>query len=67
MKAKDVVVSTSEFEFSHGKAPKGFGNWFFHFGSFESGFWVRDTFSKAKSKARTVAAQRGQRVVNVGS
>lgn len=38
-----VRVSTSNFRFAHGKSPRGFGGWFFEFGT----NWDCDCFGEA--------------------
>lgn len=57
-------VSTEQFEFSHGRVPRGFGVWMFGFGSadapldeaFESS---PCSFSQAKAQALREARRRG--------
>lgn len=67
-----VEVSTREYEFSHGKAPRGFGSWAFFFDDrsmrVEDAFWVnQSTFADARRAARVEAARRGCDTVFVGS
>ena len=62
-----VKVNTTEFEHSWGRAPRGNGSWAFHFGSFESVFFVDGSFTVAKAEAVRRAVETGNREVFVGS
>lgn len=71
-----VTVSTVEFEFAHGKKPRGTGHWafFFGFGRRTPGGSVdpwfapgQQTFAAAKRAAQVEAASRGFTHAEVGS
>lgn len=62
--------STSQFEFAHGKKPRGNGTWAFFFDSrtdVETVFWHTGSFAEAKAAAMAEAARVGARRVSVGS
>lgn len=64
----NVQVSTSEYQFSHNKMPRGFGNWAFFFGDEqEPVFFNSCTYSEAKKKAVAQAKKYGYRRVKVGA
>lgn len=66
-----VEFNTSDFQFSHGRAPRGFGSWAFFFernAPVEQAFWVHQaTFAAARKAAAQEARRRGCDVVFVGS
>jgi hypothetical protein len=70
-----VEFNTTEYQFSHGKQPRGRGSWAFFFGppsdpeNFNNVFWTpgNTTYSEAKRMAREEARQRGVSTVYVGS
>lgn len=65
-----MEFSTAEFEFSHGKKPRGFGYWAFFFGrnpNAEAVFAPRGTFAEAKRWAAKEAKAAGHNFVRVGS
>ena len=45
-----IEFSTREYEFSHGKMPKGWGYWGFTFEGHE--FWATGTYAEAKKACR---------------
>lgn len=53
-----VRVETTEYEFSHGHAPRGFGRWMFEVGS----EWLDFTGLYTQVKAQAVEAARGRGV-----
>jgi hypothetical protein len=62
-----VEFSTTEYQFSHGKQPRGYGSWAFFFGSETEPQWHTGTFSEGKKFARAYAVAKGHRFVRVGS
>ena len=63
--AGSVRVVTEQYEFSHGKAPRGRGHWMFFFdGGVLSSY---GTFTEAKKEARKIAAKRGICQIEVGA
>ncbi len=70
-----VTVSTTEFEFAHGKKPRGYGRWGFYFGFNRTlGSTVDPWFAPgsmnygaAKKAAVAEARSRGFTLVKVGS
>ena len=63
-----VEVDTHEFRFSHGKAPRGFGQWAFFFdNSNEPVFAPHSSFADARRWAVAEAKAGGHSVVRVGS
>ena len=68
--AMSIEVSTREYEFSHGKKPRGYGNWAFFFdGATDVGAakWFTGKFSEAKKMAVAWAASKKHTKVEVGS
>lgn len=67
-----ITVKTSQFEFAHGKKPRGQGGWFFNFphvnqGSENATFFVNGTYGDAVKKAKARAAELGTSTVVVCS
>jgi hypothetical protein len=64
-----VHFSTRDFEFAHGKKPKGLGNWAFFFDGNRSvaPFWFYGMYSSAKVAALKKARELGAEDVEVGS
>lgn len=65
-----VHVSTSQYERSHGRSPRGQGNWAFFFDAslpLDGAFWFNGLYSDAKQAAKVEAARRGKLSVIVGS
>ncbi len=61
---------TTDYEFSHGKKPRGFGSWvFFSDRSCETEFcWVhQSTYANARKEANRRAAEAGVDTLYVGS
>jgi hypothetical protein len=64
MTAKRVQVRGIEnYIFTHGKAPRGQGNWAFQIGQVEE--WFSGTFSAAVKQAKSVAAAVDEPIVTV--
>ena len=66
-----VTVSTKEFEWAHGRKPRGTGNWAFHFKNDDgktvhTEFWFGQ-FTFARRCAVDTAKERDVRRVEVGS
>jgi len=50
---KYVTVSTTEYEFAHGRKPRGYGLWVFYFaGGFAH---IQGTYAEAKKQAKAKA------------
>lgn len=66
-----VTVSTTEFEFTHGRKPRGTGFWFFftnaRLGLGAAHFSGSGSFADVKSRAQVWAAGRGFTRLSVGS
>lgn len=66
-----VEFDTREYQFSHGRSPRGRGSWAFFFDRKCQGdaFWTQGstTYAEAKKQARAEANRRGVTVVYVGS
>lgn len=45
-----IEFSTREYEFTHGRTPKGYGHWGFTFEGHE--FWATGTYAEAKKACR---------------
>lgn len=72
IKRREVEVSTVEYEFAHGRNPRGYGSWAFAFRRGENDlnqlFWVNGaTYRDAKKAAITEAIRRGSYEVHVCS
>jgi len=61
----EVEVSTSKFEFSHGKKPKGDGGWIFKIGSEEWAAPGRLPYGKAVAAAKAYAKKKGAYSIEV--
>ena len=63
-----VEFNTTDFQFSHGRAPRGIGGWAFSFvrnPQMDEIFWVNGTYGEAKEVARAKAKAEGKREVFV--
>jgi hypothetical protein len=66
----NIEVRTSEYEFSHGKKPKGSGHWAFYMGSERDtlkAHWFVGKYSEAKKQALAKAQELGVESITVGS
>ena len=70
-RASEVDVSTCEFEFAHGRLPRGSGSWaFFPRGDhrMEACVWINGLmYGEARRLAQQIAAARGIDAIEVGS
>lgn len=65
-----VHVNTNEYQFSHGKQPRGHGSWAFFFvrtDDVNQAFWFYGTYADARKAAADEAKRRGFDEVFVGS
>jgi len=66
-----VEVNTRQYEFSHGRKPRGADRWFFWMGSDTRDIlkarWFDGKYSEAKKKAQAMARELGYETVTVGS
>ena len=68
-----TTISTEEYQFAHGRKPRGVGNWAFYFG--RTGSFTRDpefapcmmSYSAACQWAKQQARQLGCEIIIVGS
>jgi len=61
-----VLVQTSEYEFSHGHAPRGRGGWAFRFGSPEAEpTWIHGSLTYAEARAAAVRMAREHGVATI--
>jgi len=67
IKLKDLVeairVETNHYKFTHGKMPRGIGNWFFKIGKEEKEFYGK--YSDAAKKAKEYAKEKGETSIEV--
>lgn len=61
-----VQVSTSEYQFSHGKQPRGSGYWAFFFDNEPEPMFYAGTYAVAKRTAVAYAVTKGFSTVKVG-
>lgn len=65
-----LEISTRQFEFAHGKKPRGFGHWAFFFNgvtAIDLAFWAQGTYAEAAKQARAHAKANGFTRIEVGS
>lgn len=62
-----VTVSTTEYQFAHGKQPRGTGQWAFFFDKNPEPMWSTGSFAQAKKFAVAWAVAKGYTTVKVGS
>lgn len=65
-----VSYSTSQYEFAHGKKPRGSGYWAFFFDgerNSDTAFWFNGPYGAAKEAAKKWAQSKGFTKVEVGS
>lgn len=67
-----ITVSTTQYEFAHGKMPRGRGMWAFFFDgrtNVEDAFWSNPNqlYSQALNDAKRYAAAKGYSRIEVGS
>lgn len=63
-------VQTTNFEFAHGRKPRGFASWGFgpeKFSDFEDIVFITGNFAEAKKQAQEAARQRGWKEIHVQS
>jgi len=65
--ANRVEFTTTEYEWAHGKKPRGFGYWAFFFDREEEPLVSCASYSQAKKMALAYAVTKGHSVVRVGS
>lgn len=61
-----IEFNTREYEFSHGKQPRGYGQWAFFFDSDPEPFWATGSYAEAKKMAKAYAVSKGYREIKVG-
>lgn len=64
---RDIEFITTEFEMSHGRAPRGYGSWAFEIEGRAETFWHTGTYAEARRAARVEAQKYGCDRVMVGS
>ena len=64
-----VRVITTEYEFVHGKKPRGTGHWFFHIkeGAVEAAISMPGTYTEATKGAKKFARNIGVSEIKVGA
>lgn len=65
-----MQIETRQYEFSHGKKPRGFGTWAFFFDGkrdADQAFWFSGSYGDAAAAARAEAGKRKAHRVEVGS
>jgi len=62
-----MKVHTDEYKWTHGKIPRGEGNWAFYVGNDETPVFFRGKFSEAKKLAIELALKRGEDSIKVGT
>ena len=67
MPTTTVRVETTEFQFAHGRMPRGRGRWMFAFGRGEATFAAEGTFAEARAAAVREARRVGADTVRVGA
>jgi len=66
-KKSAVRVYTEQYEFSHGKKPRGDGRWAFYFDGETDPRFFDGTYTEARDQAKSYAAFKGVTQVKVGS
>lgn len=67
MQAQSVQVSTTQYEFAHGRRPRGDGSWAFFFGAEVDARWYQGSYREARRQAVRDAVSMGVGYVRVGS
>jgi hypothetical protein len=65
-----ITVSTSKYQFSHGKQPRGRGSWAFFFDghtAIDDALWHNGTYGEAIKMARAYAVSKGYTLIEVGT
>jgi hypothetical protein len=62
-----IEVNTTQYQFSHGKSPRGYGQWAFFFDGESEPQWYNGKFSDAKKMAIAYAVTKGHSRIAVGS
>lgn len=62
-----IEFNTTEYQFAHGKMPRGEGRWAFFFKRGDRPIFFHGTFTEAKTQARAYAHENGFSFVTVGS
>lgn len=60
-----IRFDTSEYRFSHGREPRGFGVWIFQIGNSVDSTWLRGHYRQAKAAAKRLAHEIGATFVKV--
>jgi len=66
----NILVDTVDFQFAHGRKPRGNGSWAFFFkrnADVDDAFWFYGTYADAKRAAIAHAKANGKTIVYVGS
>jgi len=67
----NITVRTSEYQFSHGKLPRGQGSWAFWMGrdtsDINKALWFNGTYAEAVKQAKLAAQAQGCTTITVGS
>ena len=70
-KRVSIEVSTSDYQFAHGKKPKGTGHWAFFMGrdtgDISKAHWFDGKYGEAKRQAQAKARELGIGIITVGS
>lgn len=63
-----IEISTTDYQFSHGKEPRGTGQWAFIFdGNYDEPYWAYGSYTQASNDARKLAVAKGFTKIAVGS
>lgn len=61
-----IQVRTTEYEFSHGKKPRGYGHWAFFFDNITDPGFIEGWYADAKKKAIEYAKDKNYSRIKVG-
>ncbi len=62
-----ITISTVNYEFSHGKKPRGFGHWYFEFSGTDRTRFYQGNYGEAKKNAIAQAKVWGCSEIKVGA
>ena len=62
-----IEINTTQFEFAHGKRPKGYGQWGFYFDRQTDPMFFTGKYSEAKGMAVAWARTKGHHTITLGS
>jgi hypothetical protein len=62
-----IEINTNEYQFAHGKKPRGYGYWAFFFDSSHTPVFIADNWGDARKRALAYARAHQHECIRLGS